>query len=195
MLNADQIFVVIDIEADGPAVGLNSMLSLGAVATTIEQEVAQFYRKLTPLEGATQDAETMSWWDKNPKAWQEATADSHPPRDVMTDFYNWVIKLKAEPIFVSSPIGLDYSFVCWYLYRFAPANPFISKKNAIRMLDIRSYVAGVYGFSFNESSRLKWPSTLTKDMPEHTHRAIDDAVGYAFVMRKLMSDRKHKISK
>lgn len=190
MLETGQIFIVVDIEADGPAVGLNSMLSLAAVATTAEQEIAQFYQKLIPLEGAKQDPETMSWWAQNQEAWKEATSGSQSPQKVMTDFYNWVTQLNAEPIFVSNPIGLDYTFVSWYLYRFAPGNPFISKKNAIRTLDIRSYVAGTFGFNFNDSSRLKWPSSLTKGMTEHTHYAIDDAVGYGFLLRKLIQERK-----
>lgn len=191
MLNPSQIFVIVDIETDGPSVGIHSMLSLAAVATTANKEVAQFYRKLSPLEGAKQDPETMNFWSKNPEAWKEVNTDPETPQAVMTDFYTWVTSLgKAEPIFVSSPIGLDYTFVSWYLYRFAPANPFISSKNALRTLDIRSYIAGKYGFSYDDSSRLRWPAELMKGMPEHTHNALDDAIGYAFLMRKLIRDYK-----
>ena len=191
MLSPSQIFVVVDIETDGPAVGMHSMLSLAAVATDAEKQIGQFYRKLSPLENAKQDPETMLFWSKNPEAWKEVTTDAQPIQTVMTDFCTWVTHLgKEEPIFVSSPIGLDYTFVSWYLYRFAPTNPFISNKNALRTLDIRSYIAGLYGFSYDNSSRLKWPAKLMEGMPEHTHDALEDAVGYAFLLGKMVSEHK-----
>ena len=189
MITNNQIFVVVDIEADGPAVGLNSMISLAAVATTPEQEMARFYRKLQTLEGAKPDPVTTEWWNQNTEAWIEANTDPQPPDQVMIDFYNWVTRLEAEPIFVSSPIGFDYAFVSWYLFRFAPSNPFRNRTGGIRTIDIRSYIAGVYGVSFDDSSRLKWPASLTKNMPAHTHKAIDDAAGYAFLLRKLIKSR------
>jgi hypothetical protein len=186
MINDDQIFVVVDIEVDGPAVGMHSMLSLAAVATTPHKELGRFYQKLETLEGAARDPATTAWWDKYPEAWKEAITDPQPVRKVMTDFYDWVTGFGKEPIFVSSPIGLDYTFVSWYLLRFAPRNPFMNEKNNIRTLDIRSYVAGKFNFSYDNSSRLKWPESLTKNLPAHTHKAIDDAAGYAVVLRGLI---------
>ena len=186
MINEDQIFIVVDIEADGPAPGLNSMLSLAAVATTPKRETAQFYRKLLPLDSSAPDPGTALWWQSHPEAWKEVSSDQEPAAIVMADFYNWVVSLEAEPIFVASPIGLDYSFVSWYLFRFSSRNPFMNESNAIRTLDIRSYIAGKYQLSFNDSSRAKLPVSLTEGMPAHTHRAIDDAVGYAYLLRKIV---------
>lgn len=187
MISDSQIFIVVDIEADGPAVGLNSMLSLAAVATTKEKEVSRFYRKLATLPDASPDPGTTMWWQENKEAWKEATTNSQPPQQVMTEFYNWVTGFKLEPIFVSNPTSLDYTFVSWYLFRFAPANPFKNEKNGIRALDIKSYVAGRYELTFDKAKRIYWPEELTKDMPAHTHNALDDAVGYAVVLRKLIA--------
>jgi len=187
MISDSQIFIVVDIEADGPAVGLNSMLSLAAVATTEKEEVSRFYRKLATLPNASADPNVTEWWNEHQEAWKEATTDPKPPEGVMTEFYNWVTGLGREAIFVSNPISLDYTFVSWYLSRFAPANPFKSKKNSIRTLDIKSYVAGKFGFTFDNSRRVHWPKALTNDMPEHTHNALDDAIGYAVVLRKLVA--------
>ncbi|OGG54534.1 hypothetical protein A3C20_04370 [Candidatus Kaiserbacteria bacterium RIFCSPHIGHO2_02_FULL_55_25] len=187
MISDSQIFIVIDIEADGPSVGLNSMLSLAAVATTEKEEVSRFYRKLATLPNASADPTVTEWWKRHQEAWKEATTDSQPPKHVMTEFYNWVTELGREAIFVSNPVSLDYTFVSWYLSRFASANPFKNEKNSIRSLDIKSYVAGKFGFTFDNSRRIHWPKELTKDMPEHTHNALDDAVGYAVVLRKLIA--------
>ena len=187
MISDSQIFIVVDIEADGPAVGLNSMLSLAAVATTANEEVSQFYRKVTTLPDAYPDPATTEWWNENLEAYKEATSDPELPERVMTEFYNWIIGLGREAIFVSNPISLDYTFVSWYLFRFAPGNPFKNEKNSIRALDLKSYVAGKYGLTFAKAKRVHWPEEVTKDMPTHTHNALDDAKGYAVVLRNLIA--------
>ena len=187
MISDSQIFIVVDIEADGPAVGLHSMLSLAAVATTAKNEVSQFYRKLTTLPDTHPDPATSAWWKQNPEAHTEATSDPLPPGEVMTEFYDWVITLGHEAIFVANPVGLDYTFVSWYLARFAPGNPFKNEKNSIRALDIKSYVAGKYGVTFEKAGRVHWPDEVTKGMPEHTHNALDDAKGYAAALRNLLA--------
>lgn len=186
MIEDNQIYIVVDIEADGPAVGLHSMLSIAAVATTAKHEVSQFYRKLTPLPEASPDPDTLDWWKSFPKAWDEVNSDQQSPETVMKDFCEWLAGLKAEPVFVANPIGLDYTFVSWYLFRYAEDNPFMNEKHAIRTLDIRSFIAGKYTISFDNASRVNLPAELTEGMPEHSHRAIDDAVGYAYLLRKLV---------
>lgn len=191
MISDSQIFIVVDIEADGPAVGINSMLSIAAVATTETEEVSRFYRKLATLPGATADAGTTAWWRQHAEAWAEATSDAQPPEQVMAEFYAWMTDLKKEPIFVSNPTSLDYTFVSWYLFRFAPANPFKNDTNGIRALDLKSYVAGRLDLPFDKARRIFWPEYLTKDMPAHTHNAVDDAVGYAVVLRNLLAEPRH----
>jgi hypothetical protein len=187
MISNSHIFIVVDIEADGPAVGLNSMLSLAAVATTANEELSCFYRKLSPLPDASPDPVVTEWWNTHPEAYMEATTNPEPPELVMKDFYNWIIGLKREAIFVSNPISLDYTFVSWYLFRFARANPFKNEKNSIRALDLKSYVAGKYGLPFEKAKRIHWPEEVTKGMPAHTHNALDDAKGYAVVLRNLIA--------
>lgn len=187
MISDSQIFIVVDIEADGPEVGLNSMLSLAAVATTISKEVSHFYRRLATLPGASPDPVVTEWWGEHPEAYKEATTNPESPERVMTEFYNWVTELEREAIFVSNPTSLDYTFVSWYLFRFAPGNPFKNEKNSIRALDLKSYIAGKYSLTFDKARRVYWPEELTKDMPAHTHNALDDARGYAVVLRKLIA--------
>jgi DNA polymerase III alpha subunit (gram-positive type) len=189
MLREDQIFIVVDIEADGPAPGLHSMLSIGAIATTESAEVSHFYATLKPLPDCTPDSDTMEWWESQPEAWQEVNSNTRPAETVIKDFYDWVNSLEKEPIFVASPIGLDYSFVSWYLARFAPSNPFMdSKNNGIRSLDLRSFIAGKYGFEYDQSTRANLPDRLKQIVSGHTHKAIDDAIGYGALLRKALQD-------
>lgn len=190
MISDRQVFIVVDIETDGPAAGLNSMLSLAAVATTEHEEVSRFYKKLATLPGTSPDPETTAWWQEHPDAWREATTEPQAPEAVVTEFYEWIVDLEREPIFVSNPVSFDYTFVSWYLSRFAPENPFKHPKtHGIRALDLKSYVAGSLNLSFNNAKRVKWPTYLTQGMPEHSHNALDDAIGYAVVLRKLIASR------
>lgn len=188
MLDKDQIYVVVDIETNGPVPGFYSMLSIGAVASSIDEEIASFYHKLLPCEGAREDADTMKWWESQPEAWREVTTDQLPPDKVMREFYDWVNSLKAVPVFVAHPVWFDYSFVSWYLHKFAQ-NPFDDYTGVLRVLDLPSFAAGKLNVSLSKSARPQLPESLKIGMSEHSHTAIDDARGYAVMLRNLLKVR------
>ena len=69
----DECYVSIDIEADGPVPGLNSMLSLGAAAFTGDGALVDtFSANLEALPEAHEDPKTMRWWAEQPEAWARA---------------------------------------------------------------------------------------------------------------------------
>src|SRR5260370_1404660 len=105
MLEEDQIYIVVDIEGNGPVPGQYSMLSLGAAAMTNEQEIDTFYQKLQPLTNAKQDPATMTWWQTQPEAWQEVTKDAQLPERVMQQFEDWVKSFQKTPVFVAQPVA------------------------------------------------------------------------------------------
>ena len=185
MLDEDQVYVVVDIETDGSVPGLYSMLSIGAVASTADEEISSFYRKVLPYDAAGQDADTMEWWKTQPEAWQEVTTDTLSPEVVMHEFCDWIEGLKATPIFVAHPVGFDYTFVSWYLQRFAQ-NPFTDYSGVARILDLPSFAAGKLNVSLSRSARPQLPESLRVGMPEHSHKAIDDAQGYGVILRNLL---------
>lgn len=188
MLDDNQIYVAVDIEADGPVPGLFSMLSIGAVATTKDSEISRFYRKILPLKGAGQNPNTMKWWKTQPEAWAEVTADAENPEKVMVDFSGWLEKLGKTPIFVAHPIAFDYTFVSYYLYKFTDKNPFTNSTDNPKTLDLKSYISAKYNKKIDESTANKLPKVLLKGSPEHSHKAINDAIGYASVLRNILKD-------
>lgn len=190
MLDSDEIYVVVDIEADGPVPGLFSMLSIAAVATNAEENVSEFYQTVQPLDEASQDPDTMQWWQGQPEAWKEVTTNPQNPEMVMKDFVVWVKNLGATAIFVAHAVALDYTFVSWYLQKFAGEDPFRNEKNVTRTLDIRSFIAGKFGLTLNLAHRKNLPSKLTEGMPDHSHKAIDDARGYAVMLRNILKTSK-----
>ena len=59
-----ELYVSLDVEADGPCPGIFSMLSFGMAAFTIEKHlVGTFTRNLVTLPGAREDQRTMTWWN------------------------------------------------------------------------------------------------------------------------------------
>lgn len=185
MIDDDQIYIVVDIEADGPAVGLHSMLSLAAVASSSSAEEGRFYRKLLPLPETIPDPDTTEWWNRHPEAWNEVNTEQESPREVMQDFCAWISSFGKQPILVANPVSLDYTFISWYLFRYAH-NPFMDEKNAIYSIDILSFTSGKYSRTFNNSRRARLPALLDEGAPKHSHKAIDDAVGHAVRLRNIL---------
>ena len=104
----------------------------------------------------------------------------------MLDFAQWVDALNLQPIFVSHPVSFDYSIVSWYLWKFLDRNPFADPNGATLALDLSSYISGKFGLSFNDSKRPRLPAWMKKGMPDHSHNALDDAQGYAVILRNVL---------
>lgn len=168
-----EVYVSGDIETDGPIPGPNSMLSLGASASTSEKGlISTFSVNFQLLPGASPDPKTTKeFWDKNPEAWAACRVDPIDPRIAMDRFVSWVNKLPGKPVFVGYPASFDFMFVYWYLIRFTGNSPF-----SFSALDIKSYVSGMMATPFRESTKRNMPSRwFPKDRP-HTHVALDDAL-------------------
>lgn len=187
MIDDGQIYIVVDIETDGPVAGLYSMLSIGAIATTKSEEVSHFYHKLLPLKEASQEPSTMEWWRTQPEAWKEVTTNAEQADKVMNEFCEWVEELGKKPVFVAHPIAFDYAVVSWYFWKFVNRNPFTDKYGASITLDLSSYIAGKFGLKLHDATKKKLPASMTKDMPEHTHNALDDARGFGVILRNVLS--------
>ena len=186
MLDDNQIYVIVDIETDGPVPGLYSMLSIGAVASTASKEVGSFYRKVLPYDKAGQDPDTMDWWKTQPEAWKEVTTGATQPEIVMREFCDWVKSLGAVPVFVAHPVAFDYTFVGWYLHRFLKEDPFIGHGGGQRILDLGSFTAGKLNLPLSRARRSQLAPSFRVGMPEHSHKAIDDARGYGVILRNVL---------
>lgn len=186
MLGENQIYTIVDIELNGKIPGEHSILSIGAVASTMEEETSSFYRKLQPLEGLTADPQTMDWWATQPEAWQEVNTDAEPAAVVIDAFRKWVGDLGKSPVFVASPLVLDYPFIKWYLHRFGGEQLFEDFEPEQRTLDLASFTAGKLDIPLARARGMQLPPELTQGMPAHSHKAIDDARGYGVILRNVL---------
>ena len=76
MLESNQLYIIVDTELNGRIPGEHSILSIGAVASTMEEEISSFYKKLQPLEDLTADPETMKRWQTQPGHSHKAIDDA-----------------------------------------------------------------------------------------------------------------------
>lgn len=186
-------FVVVDIEADGPDPGRHSMLSFGAAAVDAEgRSRGDFTANLAPVPGHEQDAGTMAWWHTEPEAWRETTRDPRDPAAVMTAFADWVRALPGTPVFVAHPLTFDGQWIDWYLRRFVgcrlfrrPRSPGLCHAGG---LDLQSMVMVVTGWDYRRCERENYPESWLGEHV-HTHRAIDDARGYAHLLVLILNGR------
>lgn len=188
------VYVVTDCEFDGPVPGANSMLSFGAVAMSSAGVVlGEFEVVLEPLESAGRDAGTMAFWREHPEAWEAATENPEPAAAGIARFVEWIRSLDGEPIFAAHPVALDGLWIDFYLRRFTGRQLFEGPWVSDRLfrhapLCIMSMVSGHTGRGLWECDVDRYPPQWLGSI-DHTHRAIDDARGYAHLLKLVAIDR------
>jgi hypothetical protein len=181
-----EVYVSIDIEADGPIPGINSMLSLGAAAFQLGDRtpVATFEANMFPLPEAIADIDTMDWWQRQPEAWAYVNQNQRQPAQAMQQFRAWLGALPGKPVFVGFPATYDFMFAYWYLVRFTgfPV-PF-----GFQGLDIKTAAMMKLKLPFRETAKRVMPKRWFEGMNKHTHKALDDAIGQGILFINLMAD-------
>jgi DNA polymerase III epsilon subunit-like protein len=183
-------YLVTDIEATGFRPGQHSMLSFATVAVTASgEERGRFEAVLAELSGGSWHPGTRAWFENDePAALHAATTDPREPGEVMTDFVAFVLAVPGPRIFAAHPVAFDGSWIDYYLRRFTDHQLidgiYASEPLFHDTLCLRSYAAAVTGRSVREVSPATLPSEWFGEVP-HTHRAIDDAVGYAHLLAEL----------
>jgi hypothetical protein len=188
-------YVVTDIETDGPEPGKNSMRSFASVAVDQAGAVPdQFEGCLLPLDGAKADAGTLAWLRSQPNVWADLHRDPKPPSEVISAYIAWLRALPLQAVFVANPLLFDALWIDWYLRKFAGLRLLCGPYGGERLfigggLDLPSLVMGVLGWEFDKCQRSHYPKEWFGGHA-HTHRAIDDALGYAHVLSNLLQLKK-----
>jgi DNA polymerase III alpha subunit (gram-positive type) len=155
------MYVMIDIEADGPIPGDYSMISFGAVV--VEPSLSTtFYGKLRPIsEQWVPDALAVSGFTR------DETLAFDDPKSVMTTFAAWLKQhVPKRPMFIADNNGFDWSFINWYFHHFVGANPFGHSST-----NLGSLYKGLVKDVTKSFKHLRKTA--------HTHNPVDDALGNA----------------
>ena len=186
-------YAVTDCELDGPIPGMHSMLAFGSVAVSESGDiVGEFDAILQRLDGATEDPVTKAFWLERPEAWAAATNNPQPAATVIDRFVKWIKSFNGEAIFAAHPVSLDGPWLDYYLKRFTGRPLFEGPWVADRLfkhapLCIMSLTAGKTGRDFRTCDVDHYPPQWLGSAG-HTHRAIDDARGYANLLSFLISN-------
>lgn len=167
---AQKIFVCVDVESDGPAPGLYSMLSFGLVDA---QDVSKrFYAELAPIsDDFIPEAMAVG------KFTREQVLAFTPAEKQMQKMLDWVTENYAgkRVVLVSDNPAFDWQFINYYCVKFLKKNPF--GHSARRIGDVW---AGLQNNFNNDSGWKKLRDT------SHTHNAEDDALGNAQALQKIL---------
>ncbi len=181
MENEQITYIFADIEADGPIPGKHSMMSIGAVACTPEeQQLGIFHINLLPLPGAVKDQVTMDWWQTQPDAYKASIEDQRDAGEATKEFAAWVKSFPGKPILVAHPATFDYMWIAWYFQFFL--SEWIFEQLSI---DIRTYAMATLNWDFTKCTRKYYPNEWLGGHP-HSHRAIQDALGYRNIFFELV---------
>jgi hypothetical protein len=160
-----ELYVAVDVEADGPIPGPYSMLSLGmAVAGHPE---LRFYTELKPIsDDYVPEALAVSGLDR-----ERLIAEAPTAAEAMVAAAAWVNGLRTigRPVFLAAPAVWDGMFVHWYFVRFVGSSPFGATGSGV---DLRSYWSRSRKTDILKAVGLRLP---------HTHHAGEDAAELAAI--------------
>jgi hypothetical protein len=186
-------YCVTDAEFDGPGPGENSMLAFATVALVDGVIGPSFEAVLAPLPEAKPDPGTLAWFRSEPEAYAFATKDPRPAGLVMSDFVAFVRGLPGTPVFASHPLSLDGLWFDYYLRRFTRERLMAGHRDKDSLfpepaLCIASFLCGRLGWEMPRCRYGNYPPEWLGNTP-HTHRAIDDALGYAHLLKMLLAGK------
>ena len=172
MTELPELFVAVDVEADGPIPGPYSMISLG-MAVTGRPDLT-FYTELRPISDEfVPRALEVSGLDRDRLVREAPTAE-----EAMAAAARWVNGLRrfGRPVFLAAPAVWDGMFVHWYFVRFTGRSPFGQTGSGV---DLRSYWMGLTGVGWRDTAKPSIVRELGLTHLTHTHHAGEDAAELA----------------
>jgi len=192
MNTTNEYYISIDIEADGPCPGRNSMLQFAAVFYDRDgNELDSYVANIEEIEGGVQNPDTMEWWAKQekkfPGIWSRLMQNRKSPLVAMTEFEQKVNilsgKLGQMPICVAYPAGYDFSWLYWYLLTYREDSCV-----GFSCLDMKTMAMTLLQMGYLKSTKNRFPNRWFDRSLPHTHDALDDAREQAYIFFQMKKD-------
>jgi len=162
-------YIVVDVESDGPIIGINSMVCFGAVI--VEPSLTKtFYGQVRPISKKfNPEALAISGFSRQ----EHEKFDN--PADVIPEFAKWINEnSKGKPILISDNNGYDASWINYYMCVYNNGkNPFGWSSRRIGDL----YCGLV------KDSRAQWKHLRGKY--PHNHDPVSDSLGNANALLEM----------
>ncbi len=104
----------------------------------------------------------------------------------MPAYLRWVRGLPGKPVFVAYPAGFDFTFVYWYLMRYAGESPFSHSA-----LDVKTYAMALLGKPYRQATKRNMPRRWFDKLP-HTHVALDDAIEQGALFCNMLAEGRER---
>lgn len=189
-----EIYISVDVEADGTHPGQYSMSSFGAFVAgskntagelerfDYENERNLFYAELSPISNYfIPEAAAVSGLDRD-----ALIKNGVNPAEALTNFCNWVVEKEKEyggrAVFSAYPLGYDWMWMYWYICEYSTVpSPFGHSAH----YDMKTGFAEKSGNLVRRSVKRNMPKHLLSTLP-HTHNALDDAIEQGILMMNLL---------
>ena len=158
------MWIMMDVESDGPIPGEYSMILFGAVV--IKPQLKEtFLSRLCPISNKwIPEALSVSGYTR-----EETLTFPHAEHE-MKRFLAWVNYYRAfygsQPMFISDNNGYDWQFINWYLWKFCETNPFGHSST-----NLGSLYKGLIKDTRKNFKKLR--------KTRHDHNPVNDAIGNA----------------
>lgn len=180
----NEVYIAVDIEADGPIPGPYSMLSFGMVE--VGNTDNNFYAELKPISNRwVPKAMEVNGLDRD-----KLTREGLWPKEAMQQAFDWITSIKnndKRPVFLAGPAVWDGMFIHWYFINFIEKNPFGVTGSGI---DLRTYWMGMHDLTWGGSQKKNMKKQLKVKMP-HTHNALDDAKELAVLFGRILESQRN----
>lgn len=189
-----EIYVSLDMEADGPIPGVNAMLNLGAAAFDLTSEnprepIATFEINIERPPHSTSDPDTMDFWSRNQEAWDYITKDPVEPHLAMERLYDWAKALPGRPIWVVYPT-YDFMWARYYTVRYLGVEK--AKLFGFAAIDMKSLgwaILDIPDFrGVSKRNMVKQRKHWFKGHPPHDHTGLSDAIGQGMLFVSMMQE-------
>jgi hypothetical protein len=171
------MYIMVDVESDGPIPGPCSMISFGAIVCRDTSQT--FYGKLRPISEYWIPAALAISGFTREQVMEFPTAESE-----MMRFLQWLHEMqlrgKDRFRFISDNNGYDWQFINWYLWKFCNKNPFGHSST-----NLGSLYKGLVKDDFKNFKHLR--------KTKHTHNPVDDAMGNAEALIYMKNEMGLKI--
>jgi len=105
-----------------------------------------------------------------------------PAETALPAYVEWVEALPGKPVFVAYPAGFDFTYMFWYMMRFAGRCPF-----SWSALDIKTLAFAMTGLPYRKAIKPRLPKHWFDEHP-HTHVALDDAIEQGALFCNMLAE-------
>ncbi len=115
--------------------------------------------------------------------WEACRKDLQKPEIALPAYVDWVEKLPGKPVFVAYPAGFDFTYMFWYMMRFAERCPF-----SWSALDIKTLAFAMTGLPYRKGIKPSLPKLLIRRIAAYARRTRDDAIEQGALFCNMLAE-------